>query len=987
MGLLRKSSKRRYIRHVIVYFLMCCMLFNTSLSVALAGPEGAQVVNGQVSFQQSGNNTVIHASDKSIINYSSFDIARPEIVEFVQPSRSASVLNRILSASPTHIDGTLLANGRVFFVNPAGVIIGSEARINVNQLVASGLNMSNSGFLNGQYEFAGGNGAVVNNGDISAQSVYLVGKQITNAGSIKCPDGYVVMAAGDRVLLGQPGSNVVVEVGSFEPPEQTNARVSAEVTNEGTVDAAGGTIILAAAGDVLAKPIMANIGSLSTSATEGDAGNISLQASEGQIDNLGSITAKSDSAVGGTITANATEVVNSGTVDVSGTQGGTVTLEGTSRVGQFGTINADGVTDGGGNVDLRAGEVVALGTDSLTTANAGTSADGGEVIVCSDGMADFSAGAQVEVKGGSESGDGGFFEVSCEHIVLAGDVDVTAENGQGGTILLDPATWTVESGSGTGAPDTVSEQWIEGQSQGGSNIELAADYGIFVEDITGNGIILGGSGNITFRTVYNNGKIEFEDNGDTIQTTTGDIFMLAGNGSAVDSTGVGIDIGNLKAGKSNQDADPGTIYLYTNNGGNIITGNLSSEGGLDCLVSVNSDGYLTVGGVIARTTTSNEPASSTAEICLRAEGLITINGNLLASAHGLGTPDPAYPSVPLPVETFIKIYSNKGDIDAGNSYIWADSTTRDNDGVAEATINMKAAGSITLPSQEAKYPRARADGADFKSNLSKTQTDGDDIATIIIEEKYSGECPDCPVPPFDPPEDPPNNSPTGGTDEYTTGKSKPKLIPLHATPDDPGLLDNDSDPDPGDEIEVCDFTQPTHGSVVKNTDGTFTYTPPTDLAVLTFTPVDDTIAEAKVTFTYTITDGEVDSDPITVTITLQNYIPKANPDDYTVVHDNLLPVTTSDGVRDGIGVDSDGDGDLMTVILVDGGVTAKGGTITLNDDGSFDYEPPKNWKGTDSFGYYVTDTYNSSDPTTVTISVTNIKPVANPDSYTVVHDD
>ena len=219
MGFSRRLSKRRYFKHAVVYFLTCCMFFNTSLPVVLAGPEGAQVVNGQVSFQQSGYNTTITASDKSIINYSSFDIARPEVVQFIQPGSSASVLNRILSANPTNINGTLLANGRVFFVNPAGVYIGTDARVNVNQLVASGLNITNSDFINGQYNFAGGNGSVVNSGDISAKEVYLIGRQVTNSGNISCPDGYVVMASGDRVFLGEPGMDVVIEVDAPSVPE------------------------------------------------------------------------------------------------------------------------------------------------------------------------------------------------------------------------------------------------------------------------------------------------------------------------------------------------------------------------------------------------------------------------------------------------------------------------------------------------------------------------------------------------------------------------------------------------------------------------------------------------------------------------------------------------------------------------------------------------------------------------------------------------
>ena len=118
-----KLSRRYYFRRITASFLVFCMLFSTVAPSLIAGPEGAQVINGDVTFDQNGNYTTITASDQSIVNYSSFDIGLPETVQFIQPSSQASIMNRILSANPTMIDGTLLANGRVFFINPAGVII------------------------------------------------------------------------------------------------------------------------------------------------------------------------------------------------------------------------------------------------------------------------------------------------------------------------------------------------------------------------------------------------------------------------------------------------------------------------------------------------------------------------------------------------------------------------------------------------------------------------------------------------------------------------------------------------------------------------------------------------------------------------------------------------------------------------------------------------------------------------------------------------
>jgi filamentous hemagglutinin family protein len=468
------------------------------ISVAPAGPEGAQVVHGQVSFEQSGLNTVITASDKSIVNYSSFNIARPETVEFVQPGSNASVLNRILSANPTHIDGTLSANGRVFFVNPAGVYIGSEARINVSQLVASGLNISDSDFLNEQYHFAGGNGSVVNHGDISAEKVHLIGKHVVNSGTINCPDGCMVMAVGDRVFLGEPGSDLTVEVeaDAVQPPEPTESPdLDLGIRNEGTIDAAGGKIVLAAAGDVYSQAI-SNVGKLSASVQAGSAGEVKLVAECGTVSNDGTIAATSDSGAGGTVVAEGDEIVNSATVNVTGAEGGQVMMEATTRLGQFGAVRADGSDSHGGDVELTAGDVVALSSDSLTTVNAGTNGDGGEVVVYSPDTALFHDGATIEAKGGNESGDGGFVEVSGkEHVEVFGLADVSADNGDAGTFFIDPHNVTIQDGAGTldsgGNPfaagsdgDTVSDDTIEGViNAGGAAVVQTSDGGLGDGDI------------------------------------------------------------------------------------------------------------------------------------------------------------------------------------------------------------------------------------------------------------------------------------------------------------------------------------------------------------------------------------------------------------------------------------------------------------------------------------------------------------------------
>ena len=432
---LKKLLRRRYHRRSLAFFFTCVMFLNISLPVTWAGPEGAQVINGDVSIQQGAYNTSITASDKAIINYSSFDIAQSETVQFIQPSNSASVLNRILSANPTNIDGTLLANGRVFFVNPAGVYIGNGARINVNQLVASGLNISNPDFVNGRYNFVGGDGSVINSGDISAEEVYLIGKQVTNSGNISCPAEYVVMAAGDKVFIGEPGSEIVLEIDEPSPFGSADATGSgAGVLNEGTIEAAGGIIALAAAGDIYSQAI-SNVGSLSTSVETGDAGKVELIAKEGTVLNSGSIEATSDSGTGGTVQMLGDRVglVDAGQIDVSGSSGA-------------GTVLIGGDYQGKGEVPTAS--QVYVGPDSSIKADATENGDGGKVIVWADEMTRFYG--DISARGGFEGGDGGFVEVSTkENLGFYGTVDTRAPQGKVGTLLLDPDELHITAADGT----------------------------------------------------------------------------------------------------------------------------------------------------------------------------------------------------------------------------------------------------------------------------------------------------------------------------------------------------------------------------------------------------------------------------------------------------------------------------------------------------------------------------------------------------------
>ena len=241
---LRSMSARQFLAWVLVEALVLQPIL---VGASMAAPQDATVVAGDVSIATTDATTVIHASDGSIIDYSSFDIQVAETVQFIQPGSASRVLNRIRSALPTQIDGSLLANGHVYIVNPSGVFFGEGAHIDVGALVAAAGHITNDDFLSGLDHFRL-TGAVENLGEIQAQEAALIGNFVLNSGVIR-GETVVVLAAGDDVFLMQPGERGFVKV------DRSVIEAGATgIVNTGTIDAGSGSVVMAA-GDLYSLAI------------------------------------------------------------------------------------------------------------------------------------------------------------------------------------------------------------------------------------------------------------------------------------------------------------------------------------------------------------------------------------------------------------------------------------------------------------------------------------------------------------------------------------------------------------------------------------------------------------------------------------------------------------------------------------------------------------------------------------------------------------
>jgi filamentous hemagglutinin family protein len=495
---------------------------------AQAGPQGEKVVRGSASFSRNGGVTTITAAHNTIINYKSFNIGSAEAVRFVQPGATSRVLNRINSAAPTRIDGALTANGRVFIVNPSGVIFGRGAIVDAAGLYAGAARISDQDFLRGVLHFTNVSGAVVNEGMIDAQSVMLVGSRIQNHGTIVADGGMVTTMVGRDVMVREGDGQIYAKINgrAVSPagrPSMSRASARpgpAAIQNTGTISARGGLVSLGA-GDGLSLAIH-NLGTI-----EAAGGSVSAVSNSGSIVNHGTISASVPSGQAGSVTVKAPSVVNAG------------------------TISADAGAGAAGSVTFTSSRSTILTEGSVTSAAGGSGvAKGGELLVHSYmGSTLVEEGALVDLSGGAAGGDGGAGEVSGSRLGIYGEIKGdTAAGYESASVLFDPLDIVIRSGGGNDGE--VGDGAVAGGDSPGDTFEIS---GAAIEGFSGD-VSLEATRNITV----------FE----SINKSNGGLTLLAGQDILLS----GLSIGNgvptfpdvsitanfldLRAGRSIVDRNP-----------------------------------------------------------------------------------------------------------------------------------------------------------------------------------------------------------------------------------------------------------------------------------------------------------------------------------------------------------------------------------------------------------------------------------------------
>ncbi len=644
----------RMLRTMAIARAASAIVFAGYVQQAAGLPTGGEVAAGSAAVSQPAANRmqVDQSSRKAILNWQSFSIAGDERVYFVQPAGGVA-LNRVLGADPSNIFGSLTATGQVFLVNPNGILFGPTARVDVGGLVASTLTIGDSDFAAGNYRFisAGTAGSVVNQGLLNAASggyIALLAPEVSNAGIVSARLGTVAVGAGDRLRLDFNGDQLI----NFTVEQSA---VRSLIENRQLVQADGGTVIMSAraAGD-LAASVINNTGIIKAASLVERNGVIRLEGAHALI-NTGMISAAGENgASGGAVRLSATNVLQGGLIDASGgsgrvsiaatgsilqTQGALVRADATAAAGGdialdaspagglylSGTLSAGGATGGavhvlgkdiklagayieargaagggeiliggdyqGGNTQIPNAQSVVVGLGTALDASAKGNGNGGKVIVWSEARTVFAG--QVEARGGSLAGDGGFIEISSHGALgFGGMVDAHAANGRAGTFLLDPKNILIDASA---PASLLVEQLVDPHPQAA---DLHSSGGVWALS----------SGNIVVASPFDN----FTALG------AGAVYLYDGSTRAL--------IGTLTGNTLNDHAGSGGVSLLTN-GNFVVSSPLWNNAGLAVAAGAATWGSGTV-GVNGAISASNSLVGTAASDQVSAGGVTVLtNGN------------------------------------------------------------------------------------------------------------------------------------------------------------------------------------------------------------------------------------------------------------------------------------------------------------------------------------------------------------------------
>ncbi|KST69394.1 two-partner secretion domain-containing protein [Mastigocoleus testarum] len=438
-------------------------------------------VQAQITVEPNSTNTVVNQNgdtftikggtqvDKNVFHsLQKFGLNENQIADFVTNPGTKNVLGRITGGDASVINGLIKvtgSNANLYLMNPAGIIFGSGARLDVpgsfTATTANGI-----GFGDNWFNATGANNYADLLGEPSSFAFTMSEPgTIFNAGNLAVGKGKTLNLLGGIVIntgtLSSQGGKIAIAA----IPDKKLVKIS----QEGNLLSLG--LPTSTANNL--NPVNFNPSSLPQLLTGGNFNSATGVTVENGIVKLTGSGVEIPNDAGTTVVSNK--------LDAAGEVGGEVNVLG-EKVGVVSAnINASGKNRGG--TVLMGGDYKGEGTvpnaqrtfisqDSVVKADAEDTGNGGKVIAWADKTTSFYG--EISARGGKDAGDGGFVEVSGkENLAFDGFVDVGADFGKGGELLLDPKTVEIVS-SGDDDNELDDQEILKNESLG-STFKISAD--------------------------------------------------------------------------------------------------------------------------------------------------------------------------------------------------------------------------------------------------------------------------------------------------------------------------------------------------------------------------------------------------------------------------------------------------------------------------------------------------------------------------------
>jgi hypothetical protein len=540
------------------------------------------------------------------------NIAENSVIDASSYSNETGIETNIATGS---INDTLTASGQVS--SGTLTLTGGNSSIEVTSTTSG-----NSGTTNSSNDTSTEVGGIQSGGSITLNAGDTSSPSNSDSISISSSVTTTDMQSGGDVSISATEPVVTSETETISINGSTTVTDEQQDSNVQAISAMGGSINIASESNVTIEDNAV----IKANSANGDAGSINISSADTTILKTNSlISATSNINKGGyiEITGDKVGLIGNTTIDASGKTGGGEILIGGDYQGN--------------NLDVQNASVTYVDEEVTINADAYSDGDAGKVILWADDTTRFYG--DISATGGSQSGNGGFVEVSGkEHLTFEGGVDVSAPMGEAGSLLLDPGVLNiVETGAGSldagsctgtcsilfatgGATESVSLAAIEAIAAG--TVTLQAQQTINVEDLdatTGDGSIdLMNNVSLVMQTRNQagdgQGSINFAD-------TTNSI-IASGTGSITIESGTdGADGGSLNT-IGNLQTDSGTILLRAAS----AVADTAGVGGGD----IDIDGTIT-------TTNGNLVVQASGNVVI--DGVVDTNGgsiHLEANSRGVG---------------------------------------------------------------------------------------------------------------------------------------------------------------------------------------------------------------------------------------------------------------------------------------------------------------------------------------------------------------